>query len=78
MNWRWTVPVLLGVALLELGAGVMAYNTSTWDLSHTEVLTGWAAVREVCLVFVPLFLAAVLPVAGLLLLAVGWSMRGGR
>jgi hypothetical protein len=78
VNRRWIVPVALALAVIEIPMGVAAYGSKTWNLSHTEVLTGWPAVREVCLVFVPLFVVPVLLGAAVLAAAISWAMRGGR
>ena len=78
MNWRWIVPGLLIFGLIEVLMGIAAYGSNTWNLSHTEVLTGWAAVREVCLVFMPLFFGPVLVFGALIWLALVWASGGRR
>jgi hypothetical protein len=78
MNWRWIIPAALALAAVEALAGLAAYSSMTWNLRHTEVLTGWAAVREVCLVFMPLTVGILAVGSGLVALAVRWAWRGRR
>lgn len=78
MNWRWIVSVLIGFAFIEVTAGCAAYGSSTWNLGHTEVLTGWDAVRLVCLVFVPLMLLGLGVFGALLIAALQWASGGRR
>jgi hypothetical protein len=75
MSWRWIVPALALFAVIELTMGILAYNTPSWNLSHTEAVSGWAGVREVCLLFVPIFLGIVLLGAFLVGVAVLWARR---
>lgn len=78
MNWRWIVPAAFGLGCLELFMGISAYGSKTWNLGHTAVLTGWPAVREVCLVFTPLILAGLVIFSALFMATLDWAMRGRR
>lgn len=78
MNWRWIVPAGAFFLLIEVLTGIGAYGSKSWNLAHTEVITGWPAVREMCLIFVPAFFAVNLLGVGLVVLAIRWAARGGR
>lgn len=78
MNWRWTAVAAAAFAIFEILMGFAAYGSSTWNHDHTEVLTRWAAVREVCLIFAPAFTATIGLSATLLVAAIRWAMRGDR
>jgi hypothetical protein len=72
--WRLLVPLALLLAFVDVVSGFAAYSSSTWNWSHTEVLTHWAAVREVCLVFFPIFTGALLVGGGLVALTLRWAL----
>jgi hypothetical protein len=76
MNWRWLAVALAFFLSIEVPLGFAAYGSKSWNHDRTEVLTGWPAVREVCLFYVPALFAAVLLGLGLIFLAVRWAMRG--
>lgn len=78
MTWRWIVPILFAIAVIEAAAGLAAYDSGTWNLTHTEVLHRWDAVREVCLVFMPIFLGGVVLLVGLFIAMLEWASRGRR
>lgn len=78
MNWRWIAPPLVVVAAIEAIFALAAYGSGTWNLQHTEVLHRWDAVREVCLIFVPMFLGGCALFVGLVIASMEWASRGGR
>lgn len=78
MNWRWIVPAVLALAIIDGVSGLAAYHSATWNFSHTEVLYGWDGVRYVSLVMVPTFIGGILAAVWLVLAAVMWASRGGR
>lgn len=78
MNWRWIIPTALAFAFIEFVAGIAAYSSATWNFQRTEVLTGWAAVREVCLIFMPLTLGGCAVFLVLFIAALNWANRGDR
>lgn len=78
MNWRWVVLAIGGLALLDTLLGVAVYTSKSWDFSHTEVLTGWPAVREYCLIQFPIAMVVAAFISGLATLGVHWAVRGDR
>lgn len=76
MNWRMAVPILLALLTIDAVLGVAAYSSKSWNFSRTEVLTGWPAVREVCLVMFPIFVCILLGGIALIFAALRWARRG--
>lgn len=78
MNWRWISVVLACFLTIEVVVGFAAYGSKSWNLARTEVITGWPAVREICLIFMPTLFGAVAVGITMTVLAIRWAMRGGE
>jgi hypothetical protein len=78
VNWRWIAPAALGLAFIEGLAGVAVYSSQTWNWDHTKILTGWAAVRLVCLVYGPLALLGIAGFAAMFFAALDFAAKGRR
>jgi hypothetical protein len=73
MNWRWAVPALVGLTLIDTLMGFAAYTTTTWTGSRE--VTHWAAVRIVCLEWFPITIGCLALAGGLLVALCTWAMR---
>lgn len=78
MNWRWSVPVAFALTAIEAVAGVAAYNTKTWNWERTEVLTGWPAVRLVCLAYCPALIVVLAVGLTVFVTLLEWASRGRK
>jgi hypothetical protein len=72
LDVRLALAWVIGLLTLDLLAGLAAYGTPTWNLGHTQVLIGWAAVRHVCLIVVPVSYGVVTGAVALAL----WVLKG--
>jgi hypothetical protein len=78
MRWRWITLILAGLLILDVMLGIGVYTTKNWNFNHDQVITGWPAVREYCLIQFPIAVGVAALISGLILLGVRWAMRGDR
>lgn len=78
MNWRWIFVALLGLVCVDAFLAVAAYGSKTWNSDRTEVLTGWDAVRQVCLIWYPTAVGVGLAAFAVMALAVRWARGGAK
>jgi hypothetical protein len=75
MKMKIFVLMLVATALLNGMLAPVVYFTPIWNLRHTEVIRGWDAVLEYCVIMGPIACFVLFAGVALLVKLIDWAVK---